>query len=178
MERASIVTSDLDLANTKISKLWLLLIPVLIVVVAFMLKPRGWQTYNDSQAKFSIDYPRNWKAEISTPTETIENTHFGMVELTGPEGKVIVGFATGFGGGTCAGFAGELVDITTHNQTAQACNRSFEQSEVWIGSCSDCRQIKSDDELTVFDLSAQTNGISPSSRQLILQILSTFKQLR
>ncbi|MCL4863054.1 MAG: hypothetical protein KJZ93_26830 [Caldilineaceae bacterium] len=122
----------------------------------------AWQTYENPEAGFAIDYPAGWEME-TLPAEN-EGQHLG-VALTGEKGGVELRWGVGFGGacpggyGTVAVADGELP--VCHLQNADGAE-SWEQISKELGEIG-------------FSARAYTSSPAPASRELILHILSTLR---
>ncbi len=133
----------------------------------------NWKIYTDTTVGYSISYPSSWNSKVIEETQVRENTYSGQIELSGPEGVVIVTMADGLGGGSCKSLGGSPYEITIANQDTVMCFFEEPTSYRWSYGCGDCVAPKKD--RTTFSLQAQTNSRSQISADLITQILSTFK---
>jgi hypothetical protein len=124
--------------------------------------PRTWQTYENPEAGFAVEYPAGWEME-TLPAENAGQL-LG-VALTGEEGGVELRWGAGFGGacpggyGTVAVAQGELP--VCHLENADG-TENWEQISKELGEIG-------------FSARAYTSNPAPESRELILQILSTLR---
>lgn len=120
----------------------------------------AWQAYTNAEAGFKIRYPASWHAE-AMPDENAGLLH--RVSFTGPEGGVELMWGTGIGGACPEGYQplkvaqGELP--ACHSQAADG-------TEQWSLAGKPLGEIS-------FTGHAYTRNPSASSRDIVLQVLST-----
>jgi hypothetical protein len=140
--------------------------------------PSDWETYIDSIAKFSIQYPKLWTMNVVSKTIIQQDIVIGQIKLIGAEGTIELSFGDGFGGSMCAdpeGFNGILVIKNTADTQVNLCQINENNKTRLIGSCADCGGIKINRTSYVFHIK-YTSGNSDNN-PTIDQILSTFKFL-
>ena len=120
-----------------------------------------WEKYTNEQVGFSIQYPSYWQEE-ELPDENQGQIHH--IAFKGPEGGVEILWGTGLGG---------------------ACPEGYEQMAVAKGNWPACHTQK-DDGTDLWSLAGQsvgetgfsgfvyTNDTTAKSREVVLQVISTF----
>jgi hypothetical protein len=120
----------------------------------------AWQVYTNTEVGFGIRYPSTWQIE-ALPDENAGQLH--RMLLRGPEGGVELDWGVGLGGACPEGYQplkvaqGELP--ACHGQNADG-------TEQWSLAGRQLGQIS-------FSAIAYTSDTAASSRDLVLQILST-----
>jgi hypothetical protein len=120
----------------------------------------AWQVYTNPEAGFGIRYPSTWQME-ALPDENAGLLH--RMLLKGPEGDLELVWGTGLGGACPEGYQplkvaqGELP--ACHSQNADG-------TEQWSLAGKQLGQIS-------FSAIAHTSNTATTSRDLVLQILST-----
>jgi dipeptidyl-peptidase-4 len=121
----------------------------------------AWQTYTDTEAGFSIQYPSTWTSE---PLPDQNDAALHGTAFTGPEGGVEVYWGAGFGGACPEGTEPmQLAEVET-----TACHATTPQgTDTWS-------QIYYQvDGGNAFAVNAYTSNTNPDSRDLVLQVLAT-----
>ena len=120
-----------------------------------------WQTYTNAEVGFSVQMPPAWSQD--TLPDQNEGAIHGMA-FTGPEGGVEVYWGTGCGGACPTGT--EPVQMA-QGEVAACHATNSDGTEVWsqIGY-----EVSGGNS---FSVRAYTNDAQPSSRDLVLQVLST-----
>jgi hypothetical protein len=119
-----------------------------------------WQVYTNNAAGFSIGYPSAWQTE-SLPDENAGQLH--RMSLTGPEGSLVLVWGIGLGGACPEGYQ----PVKVAQGDLPACHiQNADGTEQWTLAGKQPGEIS-------FSASALTSDPDSSSRDLVLQILST-----
>lgn len=120
-----------------------------------------WQTYTDPEGNFSIHFPSTWKME-ALPNQNNGALH--GVSLSGAEGGVELYWGVGLGGG-CTPEA--IQTIKAAQGELPACyGKNEDGTEHW-------ENISKNLPATSFSARAYTKDTALSSRELVLQVIST-----
>ena len=121
----------------------------------------AWQTYTDPQAGFSIHYPPAWTSE-ALPDQNNGALH--GVALKGTEGGVELYWGVGIGG-ACAPEAVQKIKVA-QGELPACYARNADQTERW-------ENITKELPAASFSARAYTADATSSSRELVLQVVST-----
>jgi hypothetical protein len=144
----------------------ILLLALLIITTTACAGPAAtatpdWQTYTNSQAGFSIQYPSTWKME-TLPDQNSGALH--GISLKGTEGGVELHWGVGLGGG-CSPEGLQMIKVAQGE--LQACHGKAEDgTERW-------QDISKALPTTGFAAYAYTSDTAPASHDLVLKVLST-----
>ncbi|HSD84343.1 MAG TPA: hypothetical protein VLG46_10805 [Anaerolineae bacterium] len=120
-----------------------------------------WQTYTNPQAGFSIRYPPTWKSEV-LPDQNNGALH--GVALKGTEGGVELYWGVGIGGG-CTPEASQMIKVA-QGELPTCYAKNADETEHW-------ENISKNLPTTSFSARAYTADAASSSRELVLQVVST-----
>jgi hypothetical protein len=120
-----------------------------------------WQTYANSEAGFSIHYPSSWKFE-TLPDQNSGALH--GVSLKGSEGGVELYWGTGLGGG-CTPEATQTIKVA-QGELPACYGQNEDGTEHW-------ENISKNLSAASFSARAYTTDTASSSRELVLQVIST-----
>lgn len=120
----------------------------------------AWQVYTNAEAGFGIRYPSTWLME-AMPDENAGQLH--RILFSGPEGGLQLEWGTGVGGACPEGYQ----PVKVAQGDLPAChNQNADGTEQWSLAGKQLGQIS-------FTATAYTSNTDASSRDLVLQILST-----
>lgn len=138
--------------------------------------PKNWKTFTESNDLFSIKYPTDWEAVVREPTIATDETYFGTIALTGPEGSIDIVFGDGFGGGSCDMGGGTLDTFVIDGQEVKLCHVQLDDStQSWVSNCGDCSSVRlSTSDATGYVFKANFKTSYEEARNLFADILGTF----
>ena len=119
-----------------------------------------WQTFSNPQAGFSIRYPPNWNTEV-LPDQNNGALH--GVALKGTEGGVELYWGVGLGG--CTPEASQMIKVA-QGELPTCYAKNTDATEHW-------ENISKNLPTTSFSARAYTADAASSSRELVLQVVST-----
>lgn len=120
----------------------------------------AWQAYTNAEAGFGIRYPSTWQME-ALPDDNAGQLH--RVLFRGPEGGLQLEWGTGVGGACPEGYQ----PLKVAQGDLPACHiQNADGTEQWSLAGRQLGQIS-------FTATAYTSNTDASSRDLVLQILST-----
>jgi hypothetical protein len=143
----------------------ILLFALLIITATACAGPAAtatpdWQTYKNSEAGFSIQYPSTWKME-ALPDQNSGALH--GVSLKGAEGGVELYWGVGFGGACPEGFQSIKV---AQGELPVCYAKNADGTERWDN-------ITKELSNTGFSARAYTTDTASSSHDLLLKVIST-----
>jgi hypothetical protein len=119
-----------------------------------------WHQYTNPQLAFSLQYPSDWHV-ADLPDQNNGALH--QVEIAGPEGGLVLQWGTGMGGACPQGYQ----PVAVAQGTWPACHsQKSDGTDLWSLS----GRTIGDAALAGF---AYTSDTTPSSRDLVLQVIST-----
>lgn len=122
----------------------------------------GWQTYTNTEAGFSIQYPPGWSWEQQADQS---GGMYQTVALKGPEGGVDLHWGQGFGGGCPEGFT----TIQVAQGDLPVCYAKRDDGTSFWSNMS--KQLAA----TGFAAEAYTSQPDAASHDLLLKVLSTLR---
>ena len=129
------------------------------------LSYEDWKTYTNTEAKVSFQYPLEWTVKEEQP-----DVESKRIAIEGKEGKILLDYGSGFGGGCPAGYE----DFKVGNAQTQACHEIMDDgSEEW--SLSNMKKDKVDFNDVDYSGFITVNAPYKDNRDAVLKILSTFK---
>ncbi len=137
----------------------------------------SWKTYTNSLVKFSLEHPANLEINESKVTETSETTGApikqGQVEFKGTEGSLIISFAITNGVPYSAGWGGgcEAENRASVNFLGNQTSVCINGKSLWV------LYGQHPQKYSEVSISATFNPPYTTNKDVILQILSTFKFL-
>lgn len=144
----------------------ILLLALFVIIATACASPtpaatQDWQTYSNSDAGFSIQYPSTWKLE-TLPDQNSGALH--GVSLKGAEGGVELYWGVGLGGG-CTPEGIQTIKVAQGE--LQTCyGKNADGTERW-------ENISKNLSDTSFSARAYTADTASSSHDLVLQVIST-----
>lgn len=142
----------------------------------------GWEAYRDNLAGFEIKLPNNWEVFEETKTTVSYDydqnpVFFGKVNFINEDkDRIQIVFGDGFGGASCQTSKGEnakIVDIEIGTYKVPLCNYISDKIVYFESPYADAGGPKYNKTSYNFTFSYQDSA--SNSKDLILQILSTFK---
>lgn len=120
-----------------------------------------WQTYSNTEAGFSIRYPSGWQLE-TLPDQNNGALHGASIK--GTEGGVELYWGEGLGGG-CTPEAIQTIKVA-QGELPSCYGKNPDETEHW-------ENISKNLPTTSFSARAFTIDTTPSSHDIVLQVIST-----